>query len=170
MLFTNLGGFSRGCYSCNHNSSNSCLCKSVSSLENQSIKNESIACRAATQSMFVRCCVCEDFLVPCVIHTQTHMSSLHVHSKTSILANVFSFWMSPLPAISSHCWAVALAFFFLMHHMCSIHCSTVAKCMVLFQMPKIITLDQPLSPQVQLSSTEQLLKSLPFTALLKKWK
>lgn len=42
--------------------------------------------------------------------------------------------------------------------------------MVLFQRPKLISLDQPLSPRVQLLSMEQLYKSLPFTTVLEKWK
>ncbi len=42
--------------------------------------------------------------------------------------------------------------------------------MVLFQRAKLITLDQPLSPRVQLLSMELLHKSLPFTTIFKKWR
>ena len=64
---------------------------------NQSIKNESPTCKAATQSMFARCCVCEDFLVPYLSPTHKHTCPLFMYVPRPVSQlNVFSFWMSPL--------------------------------------------------------------------------
>lgn len=107
------------------------------------------------------------FSVP---HTNTHSCpALQIHFNASTVSQLMCFhsrcpfYLSFPPTAEWWLWP-----FFLMHHVCSIHCSLSA--WYSFKRPKLITLVQPLRPRVQLLSMKQLLNSLPFTPVLKKWK
>lgn len=113
-------------------------------------------------------CVCVVWEFSCAISAPppTFLLALHIHSNANTVSQLMCFHSVPFylsfpPTADWWLWSL----FFLMHHMHSIHRSLSA-----WYSFRLIILDQPLCPRVQLLSIEQLLYNLPFTAVLKKWK